>query len=103
MVQWCLNLRCIACTHTHDTHALIHPQVVVRIRPENEAEASSGAPTVARVLDSHVLVFDPTPENIPSFHALNPFKYVTSACTMGHSGIYTHFGGKWMVYTLYAY
>ena len=50
----------------------------MRIRPENEAEEASGSFPVLRILDSHVLVFDPQPENLPTFHALqkplNPFK-----------------------------
>ena len=34
-------------------------KVVVRVRPENEAELRSSCHCVVRVLDEHVLVFDP--------------------------------------------
>lgn len=43
-------------------------KVVVRIRPENETEIRSNYQSVVKVLDEYVLVFDPTPDNTPSFH-----------------------------------
>lgn len=42
-------------------------KVVVRMRPESEAEIRSDYQGVVKVLDEHVLVFDPTPDNIPTF------------------------------------
>ena len=41
-------------------------KVVVRLRPENEDEIRSNNQAVAKVLDEHVLVFDPSPDNSPS-------------------------------------
>ncbi len=40
-------------------------KVVVRLRPENEEELRSNSMAVAKVLDEHVLVFDPSPDNSP--------------------------------------
>ena len=42
-------------------------KVVVRLRPENETELSSNRQALAKVVDEHVLVFDPSPDNSPSF------------------------------------
>ena len=42
-------------------------KVVVRIRPENETEIRSNYQGVTKVLDEHVLVFDPIPDYIPAF------------------------------------
>ena len=44
-------------------------KVVVRVRPENEAEIRSNYQPVVKMLDEHVLVFDPSPDNEPSFRA----------------------------------
>ena len=44
-------------------------KVVVRVRPENEAEIRSNYQAVVKMLDEHVLVFDPSPDNEPSFRA----------------------------------
>lgn len=43
-------------------------KVVVRLRPENEDEIRSNNQAVAKVLDEHVLVFDPSPDNSPTFN-----------------------------------
>ncbi len=45
-------------------------KVVVRLRPENEEEIRSNNMAVAKVLDEHVLVFDPSPDNSPSFNVM---------------------------------
>ena len=42
-------------------------KVVVRMRPESEAEILSNYQGVVKVLDEHVLVFDPTPDIISTF------------------------------------
>lgn len=42
-------------------------KVVVRVRPENETEIRSNYQPVVKMLDEHVLVFDPSPDNEPSF------------------------------------
>ena len=42
-------------------------KVVVRVRPENEAEILSNYQSVVKMLDEHVLVFDPSPDNEPRF------------------------------------
>lgn len=42
-------------------------KVVVRVRPENEMEIRSNCETVIKVLDDHVLVFDPKDENMHGF------------------------------------
>ena len=42
-------------------------KVVVRVRPENEMEMRSNCETVVKVLDDHVLVFDPNEDNTPEF------------------------------------
>ena len=55
-------------------HGNTNMKVVVRIRPENEAEICSSSRTVAKVMDEHVLVFDPSPDNAPTFHALGPLR-----------------------------
>lgn len=44
-------------------------KVVVRVRPENETEIRSNYQPVVKMLDEHVLVFDPSPDNEPSFRA----------------------------------
>ena len=44
-------------------------KVVVRVRPESEKEVEGGHPVVVRVLDEHVVVFDPLPDNSPEFGA----------------------------------
>ncbi len=46
-------------------------KVVVRVRPESESEIGSGSQGVVKVLDEHVLVFDPHPDNEPSFQQLS--------------------------------
>lgn len=45
-------------------------KVVVRVRPENEEELSRGNQSVVKVMDEHVLVFDPNPDNAPTFQQL---------------------------------
>lgn len=47
-------------------------KVVVRIRPENELEIRSNCQAVTKVLDEHVLVFDPSPDNAPTFQDRGP-------------------------------
>ena len=47
-------------------------KVVVRIRPENELEIRSNCQSAAKVLDEHVLVFDPSPDNAPTFQDRGP-------------------------------
>lgn len=42
-------------------------KVVVRVRPENETEIRSNYQSVVKMLDEHVLVFDPSPDNEPRF------------------------------------
>lgn len=42
-------------------------KVVVRVRPENEMEIRGNCQTVVKVLDEHVLVFDPKEDNMPQF------------------------------------
>lgn len=42
-------------------------KVVVRIRPENETELRCSRQPVVKVLDEHVLVFDPDSDNAPTF------------------------------------
>ena len=44
-------------------------KVVVRVRPENEMEIRSNFQSVVKSLDEHVLVFDPLPDNEPTFKA----------------------------------
>ena len=44
-------------------------KVVVRVRPENEMEIRSNFQSVVKTLDEHVLVFDPLPDNEPTFRA----------------------------------
>ena len=44
-------------------------KVVLRVRPENEIEIRSNYQSVVKVLDEHVLVFDPSPDNEPTFRA----------------------------------
>ena len=51
-------------------------KVVVRIRPENEAELRGSHQPVVKMLDDHVLVFDPTSDNAPSFD-VTPAHYRT--------------------------
>lgn len=46
-------------------------KVVVRVRPENEMEMRSNCETVVKVLDEHVLVFDPKEDNDPAFQQMN--------------------------------
>lgn len=45
-------------------------KVVVRLRPENENELSSNRQALAKVVDEHVLVFDPSPDNSPTFTSM---------------------------------
>lgn len=45
-------------------------KVVVRLRPENEAELKSARQAIAKVVDDNVLVFDPTPESTPSVNSM---------------------------------
>ncbi len=42
-------------------------KVVVRVRPENQLETRSNCETVVKILDNHVLVFDPKEDNDPDF------------------------------------
>ena len=42
-------------------------KVVVRVRPESNLEIHSSCQTVVKVLDNHVLIFDPKEDNLPSF------------------------------------
>ena len=42
-------------------------KVVVRVRPENDMELRSNCETAVKVLDNHVLVFDPKEDNLPQF------------------------------------
>ncbi len=46
-------------------------KVVIRVRPENEMEARSNCETVVRILDDHVLAFDPKEDNDPEFQRTN--------------------------------
>ncbi|XP_067605650.1 kinesin-like protein KIF18A isoform X2 [Pseudorca crassidens] len=45
-----------------------HMKVVVRVRPENTKEKTSGFHKVVHVVDKHILVFDPKQEEISFFH-----------------------------------
>ena len=45
-----------------------HVKVVVRVRPENTAESEGNYGTVIRVLDEHVLIFDPKEESSADFY-----------------------------------
>ena len=49
-------------------------KVVVRLRPETEAEVASSYQSVVKPLDDFVLVFDPLPDNAPTFNKPTPFK-----------------------------
>ena len=42
-------------------------KVVVRVRPENKAELRGSFPSAVKVMDEHVLVFDPGPDGAPAF------------------------------------
>ena len=42
-------------------------KVVVRVRPENQVETRSNCETIVKILDDHVLVFDPKEDNDPDF------------------------------------
>ena len=42
-------------------------KVVVRVRPESEAELQSSCQTVVKVLDEHVIVFDAKEDKLPQF------------------------------------
>ena len=44
-----------------------HVKVVVRVRPPNNREQSSGFKRVVQVLDSHMLIFDPKAEEVTFF------------------------------------
>ena len=54
-------------TGLEDTAIKSHIKVVVRIRPENEAERESGFSLAVKPLDGHVLVFDPNEQQSPEF------------------------------------
>ncbi|KAF4803677.1 Kinesin-like protein KIF18A [Turdus rufiventris] len=45
-----------------------HVKVVVRVRPENQKEKQGNFSRVVRVIDRHVLVFDPKEEEVSFFH-----------------------------------
>lgn len=45
-----------------------HVKVVVRVRPENEKEKQGSFSRVVRVIDQHVLVFDPKEEEVSFFN-----------------------------------
>lgn len=45
-----------------------HVKVVVRVRPENQKEKQSNFSRVVRVIDRHVLVFDPKEEQVSFFN-----------------------------------
>ena len=42
-------------------------KVVVRVRPENEAELRSSCQTVVKIMDDHVVVFDAKEDQLPRF------------------------------------
>lgn len=44
-----------------------HVKVVVRVRPPNEREQTSGFKRVVQVVDSHMLIFDPKEEEVTFF------------------------------------
>lgn len=50
-------------------------KVVVRVRPENEAEIKSNFSTVVKVLDSHILVFDPQDDGLPRFERVEAGRF----------------------------
>ncbi|NXF96219.1 KI18A protein, partial [Eubucco bourcierii] len=49
-----------------------HVKVVVRVRPETQKEKDGNFSKVVRVLDQHVLVFDPKEEEVSFFHRKKP-------------------------------
>ncbi|NXR11625.1 KI18A protein, partial [Semnornis frantzii] len=49
-----------------------HVRVVVRVRPESQKEKDGNFSKVVRVLDQHVLVFDPKEEEVSFFHRKKP-------------------------------
>ncbi|XP_012674901.1 kinesin-like protein KIF18A isoform X1 [Clupea harengus] len=49
------------------TEVCSHVKVVVRVRPPNNREQSSGFKRVVQVLDSHMLIFDPKAEEVTFF------------------------------------
>ena len=49
-------------------------KVVVRVRPENEMELRNNCETVVKILDEHVLAFDPKEDNDPRFQGPQPAK-----------------------------
>ncbi|XP_054246555.1 kinesin-like protein KIF18A [Indicator indicator] len=49
-----------------------HVKVVVRVRPESQKEKNGNFSKVVRVVDQHVLVFDPKEEEVSFFHRKKP-------------------------------
>ena len=45
-----------------------HVKVIVRVRPPSEAESSGNFTSVIRILDEHVLVFDPKEQDSDDFY-----------------------------------
>ena len=50
-------------------------RVVVRVRPENRAEIRTNFSTVVKVLDDHVLVFDPKDDSLPRFERVEAGRF----------------------------
>ena len=50
-------------------------KVVVRVRPENRAEVKTNFSTVVKVLDNHVLVFDPKDDTLPRFERVEAGRF----------------------------
>ena len=48
--------------------ACSHIRVVVRVRPPNSHEVQGNFKTVVRVMDEHMLIFDPREEGSPDFY-----------------------------------
>ena len=53
-------------------------KVVVRVRPESEAELRSSCHCVVKVLDEHVLVFDPAGNSTANSKDNKPFAAISS-------------------------
>ena len=50
-------------------------KVVVRVRPENQAEIKTNFSTVVKVLDNHLLVFDPKDDSLPRFERVEAGRF----------------------------
>ena len=50
-------------------------KVVVRVRPENQAESRTNFSTVVKVLDNHLLVFDPKDDSLPRFERVEAGRF----------------------------